>query len=102
MIEFSPYFQIGLFRSISEFFGPTGGAALIFTASGILASLFFGLCVRDIPRIYLWCGGALFVDYEASLALSIGLAHSRVQSCCHHSRAKKRLAIIFRCFVMRY
>ncbi|PUA28434.1 MAG: EamA family transporter [Cellvibrio sp. 79] len=71
---------IGLFRSVSEFFGPTGGAALIFTTSGILASLFFGLRVRDIPRTYLLGGGLLFVTYEIFLALSIGLAHSRAQS----------------------
>lgn len=71
---------IGLFRSISEVFGPTAGAALIFTTSGILASLFFGLRIKNIPRIYLWGGGILFVAYEVSLALSIGLAHSRAQS----------------------
>lgn len=71
---------IGLFRSVSEFFGPTGGAALIFTTSGILASLFFGLRVRDIPRAYLLGGGLLFVTYEVCLALSIGLANSRAQS----------------------
>lgn len=71
---------IGLFRSVSEFFGPTGGAALIFTVSGILAGLFFGLRIRDIPRSYLFGGGLLFVVYEVFLALSIGLANSRAQS----------------------
>lgn len=72
--------SIGLFRSISELLGPLGGAAMIFTASGIFASLAFGLRVKDFSPVYLWGGGALFVAYEISLAFAVGLAHSRAQS----------------------
>jgi drug/metabolite transporter (DMT)-like permease len=73
--------SLGLFRSISEIFGPTGGPALIFTMSGLFASFALGLPdPRQLPRIYLLGGGALFIAYEVSLALSIGLAHNRGQA----------------------
>lgn len=72
--------SIGLLRSIAEVFGATAGAALVFSASGVLASLVFGLRLRAIPRTYLWLGGTLFVAYEVALALSIGMATSRAQS----------------------
>lgn len=73
--------SVGLLRSISEHFGPVGGAALIYTVSAICLCLARGLPkVREIPPRYLWIGGALFVTYEIFLALAIGLAHSRSQS----------------------
>lgn len=73
--------SIGLLRSIAEHFGVVGGAALIYTVSAICLCLVRGLPnIRDFPPRYLWVGGALFVTYEISLALAIGLAHTRSQS----------------------
>ncbi|MBZ6067715.1 aromatic amino acid DMT transporter YddG [Aeromonas schubertii] len=73
--------SIGLFRSISEIFGPTGGAALIFSVSALLATLASGWPrLSAIPRAYLLIGGGLFVAYEISLALALGLAHDRAQA----------------------
>ncbi|HAZ54030.1 MAG TPA: drug/metabolite DMT transporter permease [Franconibacter helveticus] len=73
--------SVGLFRSIAEQFGPTGGAALIYTVSALCLCLASGLPrPRLLPERYLFIGGALFVSYEISLALAIGLAHTRAQS----------------------
>lgn len=72
---------IGLFRSISEIFGPIGGAASIFSVAACFACLLFGLPKpRDFSRSYLCIGGALFVGYEISLALSLGFALNRDQA----------------------
>lgn len=72
---------VGLLRSISEAFGAIGGAALVYTTTALLLCLTRGLPrMRDLPRVYLWGGGALFVAYEISLALAIGLASNRSQS----------------------
>ena len=72
---------VGIFRSVSEIFGPTAGAALIFSAGGFFACLMTGLPnLKTFPRPYLWIGGSLFVLYEVMLALSIGLATDRVQA----------------------
>lgn len=73
--------SLGLFRSISEIFGPVGGAALIFSASGLLASAVLGLPnVRTMRPMYLLGCGTLFVAYEIALALSVGLADDRHQA----------------------
>jgi drug/metabolite transporter (DMT)-like permease len=71
---------IGLIRSISELLGPTGGAAMIFSVSGILAVLALGVPrPASFKRVYLFVGGALFISYEIFLALSLGLARNRAQ-----------------------
>nr|WP_199013874.1 aromatic amino acid DMT transporter YddG [Shimwellia pseudoproteus] len=73
--------SVGLLRSISEAFGPTGGAALVYSVSAVLLCLSRGIPRPGrLPRRYLIVGGILFVGYEISLALAIGLAHSRSQS----------------------
>ncbi len=73
--------SVGLLRSISEHFGPTGGAALIYSVSALCLCLSQGLPrPRQLPRGYLLVGGLLFVGYEIALALAIGLANSRSQS----------------------
>lgn len=73
--------SVGLLRSISEHFGPVGGAALIYTVSALCLCVARGLPkLREMPPRYLWAGGTLFVTYEIFLALAIGLAHSRSQS----------------------
>lgn len=73
--------SVGLMRSIAEHFGPTGGAALIYTLSAVLLCLSQGIPrPGKLPRRYLLCGGILFVSYEICLALAIGMAHTRSQS----------------------
>lgn len=73
--------SLGLIRSISEIFGATGGAALIFSASAMLATLAVGWPkVRELPRAYLLGSGSLFVAYEIALSLSVGMAHGRAQA----------------------
>jgi len=72
---------VGLLRSVSEAFGATGGAALIYSTTAMLLCLTRGLPKPGaMPAIYLWLGGILFVGYEISLALAIGLASDRSQS----------------------
>lgn len=72
---------IALFRSISEIFGAVGGAATIFSVATVFAILLFGLPrLRDFSPRYLCMGGALFVAYEISLALSLGFALDRDQA----------------------
>ncbi|QCT21045.1 drug/metabolite DMT transporter permease [Jejubacter calystegiae] len=73
--------SVGLLRSISEHFGPGGGAALIYTLSACLLCLTQGLPrPTALTRRYLLIGGGLFVFYEIALALAIGLAHTRTQA----------------------
>ncbi len=73
--------SIGFIRSVSEIFGPIAGAALIYTASGLVAALVLGLPrLRALYNPGLWWCGLLFVGYEISLALAIGLAHDRDQA----------------------
>ncbi|MCX5568788.1 aromatic amino acid DMT transporter YddG [Kaistia nematophila] len=72
---------IGLYRNISETFGAVGGSALIFTFSGIVATLYGGRAAfRGHSRLYLLVGGAMFVTYEIALALAVGLAQDRTQT----------------------
>lgn len=73
--------SVGLFRSITEHFGPLGGAALIYTVSATCLCLIRGLPKPgSLPTGYLFVGGALFIGYEICLALAIGLAHTRSQA----------------------
>lgn len=73
--------MVGLMRSVSEGLGPVGGAALVFTFSGILLIFTVGFPnLRLIPRRYLLAGSALFVSYEICLALALGYAVNRQQA----------------------
>lgn len=73
--------SLGLFRSIAEVFGPTGGAALVFSVSGLLASAVLGWpSFKKLRPAWLFVCGALFVCYEICLALAIGHAHNRGQA----------------------
>ncbi|SEL26985.1 Permease of the drug/metabolite transporter (DMT) superfamily [Roseateles sp. YR242] len=72
---------VGLIRGVSESFGATGGAALIYTVASALLVLTIGPTrVSQLPRRYLWIGGALFVAYELCLSLSLGYASSARQA----------------------
>lgn len=72
---------VGLIRGVSEYFGATGGAALIYTVASIFLLLAVGPSrIREFPRRYLFWGSLLFVAYELCLALSIGYAHTSRQA----------------------
>ena len=72
---------VGLIRGVSEHFGATGGAALIYTVASVLLLLTIGPSkVAQFPRRYLIWGSVLFVSYELCLALSIGYANTSRQA----------------------
>ncbi|WP_387690885.1 aromatic amino acid DMT transporter YddG [Photorhabdus sp. RM71S] len=72
---------VGLIRSVSEDFGPVGGAALIYTVGSIFLILLIGFPkISAFPRIYLWLGSLLFVSYEICLSLALGFANNRAQA----------------------
>lgn len=72
---------VGLVRGVSESFGATGGAALIYTlATGLLMLTVGPTRWRQLPRRYLVVGGALFVSYELCLSLSLGYANDARQA----------------------
>ncbi len=74
-------FMAGLVRLVAESFGATLGSALIYTVGGVLLFLTRRPApVREAPRKYLLIGGMLFIAYEASISLSIGLASTAAQS----------------------
>ncbi|MBA6116383.1 aromatic amino acid DMT transporter YddG [Pseudomonas sp. NC26] len=71
----------GLIRSVSEHFGPVGGAALIYTLGAALLVMLLGRPrLRQASRFYLVTGSALFVAYEICLCLALGYAVSRTQA----------------------
>lgn len=73
--------MVGLIRSVSEGLGPVGGAAMIYTLSGLLCWLIVGLpSHRRFTPGYLIAGSVLFVSYEICLALSLGYASTRHQA----------------------
>lgn len=73
--------MVGLIRGVSEGLGPVGGAAMIYTVSGLLCLVTVGFpdLKRFSPR-YLIAGSVLFVSYEICLALSLGYAATRQQA----------------------
>jgi len=71
----------GLVRVVAEAFGATLGSAIIYTCGAVLLLVFHRPSpLRDYPRRYLIVGGVLFVFYESSISLSIGLASTAEQS----------------------
>ncbi|HGA2725710.1 TPA: aromatic amino acid DMT transporter YddG [Enterobacter hormaechei] len=72
---------VGLIKSVSEGFGPVGGAALIYTCSAVLLLFTLGFPkVKKFPVSYLIIGSMLFVCYELCLSLSLGFTHSGRQA----------------------
>lgn len=71
----------GLIRSVSERFGPLGGAALIYTLGAVLLFVLLGRPrMRSTSWLYLIMGSALFVAYEVCLSLALGYASNRNQA----------------------
>ncbi len=72
---------VGLIKSVSEGFGPVGGAALIYTCSAVLQLFTIGFPkIQKFPVSYLIIGSVLFVCYELCLSLSLGFTHSGRQA----------------------
>ncbi len=75
---------VGLIRSVSEHFGATGGAALMYSLASVFLLLTVGGArprqLRSFPRQYLFWGSLLFVVYELCLSLSIGYANTAQQA----------------------
>lgn len=72
---------VGLIRSVSENFGATGGAAMIYTVASVILLFTVGFPrLSAFPRRYLLWGSVLFVTYELCLSLSIGYAHTGRQA----------------------
>lgn len=73
--------MVGLIRGVSEGLGPVGGAAMIYTLSGLLCLVTVGFPdIRRFSPRYLIAGSVLFVSYEICLALSLGYANTRHQA----------------------
>lgn len=73
--------MVGLIRGVSEGLGPVGGAAAIYSLSGLLLIFTVGFPNnRRFPVGYLIAGSVLFVSYEICLALSLGYAATRHQA----------------------
>ncbi|EGT3571430.1 drug/metabolite DMT transporter permease [Citrobacter amalonaticus] len=73
--------MVGLIRGVSEGLGPVGGAAAIYSLSGLLLIFTVGFPdIRRFPLKYLIAGSVLFVSYEICLALSLGYAATRHQA----------------------
>lgn len=72
---------VGLIRNISEYFGPVGGAALIYTTGTVFLILILGVPKLSLfPKRYLFWGALLFVTYEVCLSLALGFATDRTQA----------------------
>lgn len=72
---------VALIKRVSEDFGPTFGAALIYTLGSVMLLLVMGLpAVHRYPRKYLIWGTALFVSYELCFILALGFSQNRQQA----------------------
>ena len=72
---------VGLIRGVSESFGPTGGAAMMYTVASVFLLLSVGFPdLKTFPKRYLYPGTLLFVVYELCLSLSIGYANTARQA----------------------
>ena len=73
--------MVGLIRAVSEGLGPVGGAAMIYTLSGVLLIITVGFPdIRPSPLGYLLPGGVLFVTSDLCIALSRGFPGTRQQA----------------------
>lgn len=68
-------------RLVTEYLGPVGGAAMLYSASSVLLIIVLGVPKFSLFSLrYLIIGGALFVCYEIFLALSLGYSSNRAQA----------------------
>lgn len=72
---------VALIKEVSNYFGPIGGAALIYSLASIFLLLSFGWTpIKEFPIKYLIGGGILFVSYEVCVSLSIGYSANNTQA----------------------
>lgn len=72
---------IALMRSVTEVFGATLGAALVYSLGALLLFLRQGIPdLKTLSKPYLFIGGFFFVAYELLFSQSIGLAHDSQQT----------------------
>lgn len=72
---------VGLIKEVSQSFGATGGAALIYTLAVILLLFTMDwIPLKQFPKKYLIVGSLLMVSYELCLALSIGYSENSRQA----------------------
>lgn len=70
-----------LMRLLSETYGPTAGAALMYTIATITLTLLLGWpSMKRFPLRFLIVVGSLFVTYEIALFFALGLAKNRSQA----------------------
>lgn len=70
-----------LMRLLSETYGPTAGAALMYTTATIVLSLLLGWpSMKRFALRYLIVVGSVFVIYEIALFFALGLAQNRSQA----------------------
>lgn len=66
---------VALIKSVSESFGPIGGAAMIYSLATLFLMMTIGFPkLKTFPKRYLCWGTILFVAYEICLSLAIGYA----------------------------
>ena len=72
---------VALIKEVSHYFGPIGGAALMYSLATIFLFISFGwTSLKEFPIPYLIWGSLLFVSYEICLALSIGYSNNNRQA----------------------
>lgn len=72
---------VALIKEVSNYFGPIGGAALIYSLASIFLLISFGWTnLKDFPPKYLILGSILFVSYEICVSLSIGYSTNNKQA----------------------
>lgn len=72
---------VSLIKEVSHYFGPIGGAALIYSLASVFLMLSFGWThLKEFPLKYLIWGSLLFVSYEICLSLSIGYSSNNLQA----------------------
>ncbi|NQT57712.1 MAG: hypothetical protein HQ557_01895 [Bacteroidetes bacterium] len=78
--------SVALVRSISEKIGPFTSGAIIYVVGGLfLGSLLFkpktfAKEIRNLPRLYLFGCGSLFVIYNCAYYLALGIADTNLQA----------------------
>lgn len=73
--------MVGLIKEVSQAFGATGGAAMIYTIAAIFLLLTVGwIPLRKFPKQYFIWGGLLMVSYEVCLSLAIGHTQNNKQA----------------------